>query len=75
MATRRSTGKALVEADGSRLQVQGCSFATPELAIRLSKGLKHAIITGNNGEGFRVTNEIGDKASLANNEEGSENVR
>lgn len=62
-------GKALVEADGGRLQVQGCSFATPELPIRLGKGLKHAIVTGNNGDGFKVTNEIGRKAVIANNEE------
>jgi hypothetical protein len=52
-----------------RLQVQECSFATPELPIRLGKGLKHAIVTGNNGDGFKVTNEIGKKAVIANNEE------
>ncbi len=63
-------GKALVEADGGRLQVQGCSFATSELPVRLGKGLKHAIITGNNGDGFRVANEIGSKAVIADNEEG-----
>jgi hypothetical protein len=68
-------GKALVEADGGRLQVQGCSFATPELPIRLDKGLKHAIITGNNGDGFRVTNEIGQKAIIANNEESGNDGR
>ncbi len=68
-------GKALVEADCGRLQVQGCSFATPELPIRLGQGLKHAIITGNNGDGFRVTNEIGPKAVIANNEESGKDDR
>ena len=39
------------------------------LSIALRKGLKHAIISENNGEfGVRVVNEIGDKAIIANNE-------
>ena len=63
-------GKALVEADGGKLQVQGCSFATPEPSILLAKGLKHAIVTGNNGDkGVTITNEIGKKAIITNNEE------
>ena len=52
-----------------RLQVQGCSFATSEPAIRLDMSLKHAIVTGNNDEGFKATNEIGKKAVIADNEE------
>jgi hypothetical protein len=64
-------GKALVEADGGKLQVQGCSFATPEPSILLGKGLKHAIITGNNGvKGVTITSQIGDQAVIANNETG-----
>jgi hypothetical protein len=63
--------KALVEADGGKLQVQGCSFATPEPSILLGKGLKHAIVSGNNGvKGVTITNQIGDKAIIANNEPG-----
>jgi hypothetical protein len=61
--------KALVEADGGKLQVQGCSFATPELSILLGKGLKHAIVTGNNGvRGVAINNQIGDQAIISGNE-------
>jgi len=64
-------GKALIEADGGKLQVQGCSFATPEPSILLGKGLKHAIVSGNNGDkGVKITNQIGEKAIIANNESG-----
>jgi hypothetical protein len=67
----KNPGKALVEADGGKLQVQGCSFATPEPSILLGKGLKHAIVTGNNGvKGVTITNQIGEKAIIANNEPG-----
>ena len=62
-------GKALVEADGGKLQVQGCSFATPEPSILLGKGLKHAIVTGNNGvRGVTIDNQIGDQANISENE-------
>jgi hypothetical protein len=62
-------GKALVEAAGGKLQVQGCTFATPEPSILLGKGLRHAIVTGNNGDkGVRITNQIGEQAIIANNE-------
>ena len=62
-------GKALVEADGGKLQVQGCSFATPEPSILLGKGLKHAIVTGNNGvRGVTINNQIGDQAIISGNE-------
>ena len=62
-------GVALIEADGGKLQVRGCSFGTDEPGIALEKGLQHAIITENNGvRGVEITNEIGDKAIIANNE-------
>lgn len=61
--------KALVEADSGKLQVRGCTFGTGEPCIDLKKGLKHAIITENNGKyGVNVRNEIGDAAIIANNE-------
>jgi hypothetical protein len=64
-----ATGKALVEADNGKLQVRGCSFGTPEPAIALRKGLKHAIITENNGvRGVEILNEIGDQAIIDDNE-------
>ena len=67
----KKPGKALVEADGGKLQVQGCSFATGESSILLGKGLKHAIVTGNNGgQGVKITNQIGEKAIISNNEPG-----
>ena len=60
----------LVEADNGKLQVRGCSFvggAKPSIALR--KGLKHAIISENNGErGVEIINEIGDLAILSSNE-------
>jgi hypothetical protein len=59
----------LVEADGGKLQVRGCSFGTDEPAILLQKGLASAIITENNGvRGVEIVNEIGDRAIIANNE-------
>jgi hypothetical protein len=63
-------GKTLIEADGGKLQVEGCSFASPEPSLLLGKGLKHAIIRGNNGvKGVTITNQIGNKAIIADNEE------
>ncbi|MBN1422032.1 MAG: hypothetical protein JXP34_24885 [Planctomycetes bacterium] len=62
-------GRALVEADAGKLQVRGCTFATPEPSIDLKKGLGHAIITGNNGvRGVSIRNEIGERAIIAQNE-------
>jgi len=64
-----NSGKALVEADGGKLQVRGCSFGTDEPSISLRKGLKHAIVSENNGvRGVEILNEIGDLAILSNNE-------
>jgi hypothetical protein len=61
--------RPLVEADGGKLQVRGCSFATDEPSVALRKGLQHAIITENNGvRGAQILNEIGDQAVIANNE-------
>ena len=61
--------KPLVVADNGKLQVIGCSFATPQPALGLQPGLKHAIITGNNGvKGVKIINEIGDKAIITANE-------
>ena len=66
---RQGNTKPLVEADGGKLQVRGCTFATAEPSIALRKGLKHAIITENNGaKGVSIVNEIGDSAIIANNE-------
>ena len=63
------SNQALVEADGGKLQVQGCSFATPEPSILPGKGLKHAIVTGNNGiQGVTINNQIGDRAIISGNE-------
>ncbi|MBN1342788.1 MAG: hypothetical protein JXQ73_08930 [Phycisphaerae bacterium] len=65
----KNPGKALVEADGGKLQVRGCSFGTTEPSIHLKPGLRHAIITENNGvRGVEIINEIGPAAMIANNE-------
>lgn len=59
----------LVEADRGKLQVRGCSFGTDEPSIILREGLKHAIVTENNGvRGVKINNEIGQQAIIANNE-------
>lgn len=59
----------LVEASGGKLQVRGCSFAGPKPGIALRDGLKHAIISENNGErGVEVINDIGSRAIISNNE-------
>jgi hypothetical protein len=66
---RLNPGFALVEADGGKLQVRGCSFGTDEPDIALRKGLGHAIITGNNGvNGVEIVNEIGAAAIVSGNE-------
>ena len=67
----KNPGVSLVEADGGKLQVRGCSFGSDEPSIALRKGLRHAIVTENNGvRGLEILNEIGDKAVIANNEPG-----
>ena len=62
---------SLVEADSGRLQVRGCTLRSrgKEPNILLKKGLKHAIISENNGpNGVSVVNEIGGQAIIVNNE-------
>ena len=72
-STPHDSPNPVIEADNGRLQVRGCSFeAGKKPSIALRKGLKHAIISENNGEhGVKIINEIGDKAILANNEPSS----
>lgn len=65
----KNPGVSLVEADGGKLQVRGCSFGSDEPCIALRKGLQHAIVTENNGvRGVEILNEIGERAVIANNE-------
>jgi len=65
----KNPGVALVEADGGKLQVRGCSFGTDEPCIALKMGLQHAIVTENNGvRGVEIASDIGERAILANNE-------
>jgi hypothetical protein len=69
MNGRDGNTKPLIEADSGRLQVIGCSFGTREPSIALRKGVRHAIISENNGNhGVRIINEIGDQAILLGNE-------
>jgi len=61
--------EALVEADGGKLQIRGCTFGSPQTSIVLKEGLQHAIITGNNGlHGVEIKNAIGGKALISDNE-------
>jgi hypothetical protein len=62
---------SLVEGDSGRLQVRGCTFRSrgKEPSVLLKQGLKHAIVSENNGpNGVSVVNEIGDQAIIVNNE-------
>jgi type II secretory pathway component PulC len=62
---------SLVEADNGKLQVRGCTFRSrgQEPHIVLKEGLKHAIVSENNGvNGVRIVNQIGDRAVIVNNE-------
>jgi hypothetical protein len=66
---RNDPEKPLVEADNGKLQIRGCSFATGEPSIHLKNGLKHAIISENNGvNGVKIINEIDENAIIVNNE-------
>ena len=66
---RKNPGYALVQADGGKLQVRGCSFGSDEPSIALKPGLLHAIIAENNGvNGVEILNEIGNHAIVSNNE-------
>lgn len=59
----------LVEADGGRLQVRGCSFTGEKPSIGIHKGVISAIIAENNGStGVSIINEIGNAAIIVNNE-------
>ncbi len=61
--------KPLVEVDAGRLQIRGCTFATLEPGIHIKEGVKHAIITENNGEkGVKIINDVGNKAIIENNQ-------
>ncbi len=66
---KRNPGNFLVEADGGKLQVRGCSFGSDEPGVALRPGLQHAIITENNGvRGVEILNQIGERAIIQNNE-------
>ncbi len=67
--TGQLPGVALVEADGGRIQIRGCTFGSRERNIVLRNGVQHAIVGENNGaQGVEIQNEIGDRAIIVNNE-------
>lgn len=62
---------SLVEADNGKLQIRGCTFRSRgrEPHIVLRDGLRHAIVSENNGvNGVHIVNEIGERAIIVNNE-------
>jgi hypothetical protein len=64
-----SLDEAVVQVNGGKVQIRGCTFATGRPSIHLLPGTRHAIVTENNGtNGVRVVNDIADQAILANNE-------
>jgi hypothetical protein len=63
------SARPLVEVYNGKLQIRGCTFATTEPSIAIREGVKHAIVSENNGgNGVSIINEIGDAAILVNNE-------
>jgi hypothetical protein len=67
--TQDVTTNAQVEINGGKAQVRGCTFATNRRSVHLMPSTTHAILSDNNGtKGFTVTNDIGDKAILRDNE-------
>jgi len=61
--------QAAVEINGGKAQVRGCTFVTGRTHVHLLPDTKHAIVSENNGgNGFTITNEIGGKAIVVNNE-------
>lgn len=68
-SSKEVPGENLIEADGGKLQVRGCTFGSHHRNVVLREGIEHAVITENNGvNGVEIVNEIGDKAVIANNE-------
>lgn len=68
---RKDGTRALIEADGGRLQVRGCSFGIGDRHIALRKGIEHAIISENNGwKGveIEVDPEVAARAVVRDNE-------
>ncbi len=69
LGSGRGVNKPLVDVSGGRLQVRGCSFATLEPSIAIRSGVKHAIVSENNGSGgVEIINEIREKAMIQYNE-------
>jgi hypothetical protein len=61
--------QAVVQVNGGKAQIRGCTFATGRTSIHLMPGTKHAIVTENNGaNGVSLKSEIGEKAIVADNE-------
>ncbi len=64
-----SLDEAVVQINGGKAQVRGCTFATGRPSIQLGPDTRHAIVTESNGSsGVRIVNGIGDRAIIANNE-------
>ena len=60
---------AAIDAQAGRLQVLGCSFVGERPAVRIGAGVKHAIVSGNNGDrGVTIINEAADRTLLRDNE-------
>lgn len=61
--------RPLLDVQSGRVQIDNCTFATPELGVAIGAQVKHAIVRGNNGvQGVRIRNDLGSKAIIAENE-------
>jgi hypothetical protein len=64
-----TVNQPLLVVESGRLQINNCTFATPQPGVWLWPGVTHAIIQGCNGvNGVNVIDESGGRAVLSNNE-------
>lgn len=65
----KKDGWPLLKIESGRVQINNCSFTTPQTSVELGPDVKHAIVQGNNGaKGVRISDQTGGKALLFNNE-------
>lgn len=66
---KKGSRSPLVVARGGKLQISNSTFATSQPSVLLEKGVRHAIVQGNNGrQGVTIIDQTAGRAILANNE-------
>ncbi len=65
-----ATGAPAIQLDAGKAVVQGCTFAQEGTHVRAARGVRSAILIGNQAEsGFQVDNQAGSRTQLVANEE------